>query len=99
MEKIIRTEDKTAYRLVGEGDICYFKETSKFRHRVDGPAWIWYKDGAEFWYMDNKLHRLDGPAAIYPSGRAFYWIWGVSFGTDLEFYLKEVEKFRKGKFL
>jgi hypothetical protein len=49
------------------------------RHRIDGPAEIYYKNGqktSEWWYRDGKKHRDDGPAEIwYKNGQktSEYW--------------------------
>jgi hypothetical protein len=59
------------------------------RHRTDGPAYIWYKNGAvtlEIWYLNGKKHRLDGPAEIsYNNGaitNQYWYINGVMIERD-----------------
>jgi hypothetical protein len=42
-------------------------------HREDGPA-IVYKDGTQFWWLNDKLHREDGPAVIFPDGGEYFYL-------------------------
>ena len=45
------------------------------KHRV-GPADI-FSDGAEEWFLNNKLHRTDGPA-VYPRIPTMVFTWKTS---------------------
>ena len=44
-------------------------------HREDGPA-VEYKNGGEYWYLNNKLHREDGPAVEYRNGNKEWYLNG-----------------------
>ena len=54
------------------GNVIYYKPGTNIRHRLDGPAAVYY-DGHEEWYIDGKIHRDDGPAYVEKSGyKAWY---------------------------
>ena len=55
------------------GNIFYLKKDTSINHNPYGPAII-YKDGAKYYFIENKCHRLDGPAVIWPDGEEEYWI-------------------------
>ena len=41
-------------------------------HCEDGPAIFW-DNGRQDWFQNDKLHRLDGPAKTYSNGTQFYY--------------------------
>ena len=55
------------------GDIFYLKKDTQLIHNPYGPAII-HKDGAKFYYIEDKRHRLDGAARIYSNGEEIYYI-------------------------
>ena len=56
-------------------DIIYYKKGTSIFHNPYGPAFI-TKNGAEQYWIEDKLHRLDGPAIIWPDGYTEYCING-----------------------
>ena len=56
-------------------DIIYYKKGTSIFHNPYGPAFI-TKNGAEQYWIEDKLHRLDGPATISSDGKLDYWING-----------------------
>ena len=77
------------------------------KHRIDGPASIWYNESGEIrtetYYINNKLHRLDGPAEIryYESGEIYggwYYINGIRF-NNIDDWKKEANIIRNLKLL
>lgn len=51
----------------------YWKTKDGHFHREDGPA-VTYSDGAQYYFVNNKLHRLDGPAIIKSNNTEQYFI-------------------------
>lgn len=44
-------------------------------HRSQGPA-IFFRNGAEEYWVKGRLHRIDGPAIVHPNGDKEYWVNG-----------------------
>jgi len=80
---LLHREDKPAYvRFKSGGDALWYEKwfINGQKHRVGGPAAIYYDRGhiiQEVWYQKGLLHRMGGPAFITYSdrGEVLYEAW------------------------
>ena len=67
-------------------------DSSKLRHRVDGPAEE-YSNGTTLWAFNGKTHRVNGPAIEYSDGAKEWWVDGIEYDEeDFNNKIKEVNE-------
>ena len=51
------------------------------RHRVHGPAVIYY-NGTTYWCLNDQIHRIDGPAIEYATGTRVWYLNGQQLSEE-----------------